>query len=344
MPPRFTTISDIAKVVGVSPSVVSFVLNGSSGKAKRYCSEPLRRKIEETALKLNYIHSNAAATLKGRSRNLMAVLLPQFLNEFFTQMALEIEKGLEQEGYMLSICNTFDDPVREASIIKRACEQRVDGIFIVPAPNTDPFTLNVIKSGMPLVVMDRHFASESNDYHCVLTSNYDSARLATLELKYAGLQNIALINWKREFGGLAERKRGFLDALYDFKPHQYQIYDGDFSEDQGYEFTQRACEENPDLEGIVYSNQILARKGIDYLLKTGRIPGRNFSVAMVGAPKWAKSGLSDFTCVDINGPGIGQRAAQIMLSIIKGEYQEQQYIKEYVPCLLCHGNSIVKKI
>lgn len=232
---RFTTITDIAKKVGVSPSVVSFVLNGSSGKAKRYCSDELRKKIMATAKELNYIQSNVASNLKGRPRNLMAVLIPQFFNEFFTQMALEIEVELEKAGYILSICNTFDDP-------------------------------NCCRS-----------------------------------------------------------------------------YEGPLNEETGYELTKQALIENPNLQAIVFANNIHARLGVKCLIEKGLEPGRDISVAIVGAPKWVQTGLNNFTCVDLNGRGIGKRAAHIMLSIIKNELPENKFMHEYIPCTLNVGNSIIKK-
>lgn len=339
---RFTTITDIAKVVGVSPSVVSFVLNGSAGKAKRYCSQELRKKIIAAAQELNYIQSNVASNLKGRPRNLIAVLIPQFFNEFFTQMALEIEVELEKEGYILSICNTFDDPKREAVIVKRMCEQRVDGIFMVPSPNSEDFTLSLIKRGIPLVVMDRYFDRVKVGYHSILTENYQSSEKATLELISAAHKNLAFIDWTSGFGGLERRCQAFKDVIKRFDLEDSALcLDGPLNEDTGYELTKQALEIKPNLEGLVFANHIHARMGIKYLIEKGMIPGRDISVSIVGAPKWATSGLNNFTCVDLNGPLIGKRAAKLMLSIIKGEIEENKFVNEYVPCKLNHGNSIV---
>ena len=342
---RFTTITDIAKKVGVSPSVVSFVLNGSSGKAKRYCSDELRKKIMATAKELNYIQSNVASNLKGRPRNLMAVLIPQFFNEFFTQMALEIEVELEKAGYILSICNTFDDPKREAVILKRMFEQRVDGIFMVPAPNSEEFTLNALKLGIPIVVMDRYFDTVKEGYHSVLTQNYQSAEAATMEVVNAGLKHIAFIDWKSGFGGLELRKQAFENVVtsHNLDPNCCRSYEGPLNEETGYELTKQALIENPNLQAIVFANNIHARLGVKCLIEKGLEPGRDISVAIVGAPKWVQTGLNNFTCVDLNGRGIGKRAAHIMLSIIKNELPENKFIHEYIPCTLNVGNSIIKK-
>ena len=117
--------------------------------------------------------------------------------------------------------------------------------------------------------------------------------------------------------------------------------EGNLNEETGYELTKRALEMDPNLEGMVFANHIHARMGIKYLIERGMIPGQDISVSIVGAPKWATSGLNDFTCVDLNGPLIGKRAAKLMLSIIKGEIAENKFVNEYVPCKLNHGRSIV---
>lgn len=338
---RFTTIKDIALEVGVSASVVSFVLNGSNGKSKRYCTDELRKKILKTALDLNYIPSNAASNLKGKPRNLIAVLIPQFYNEFFTQMVLEIEIELEKEGYILAICNTFDDPVRESAIVKRMLSQRVDGFVIVPAPNTEELTLSLIKRGLPLVVMDRYFQQVREGYHSVLTQNYESSKLACNEIIKAGHENIAFIDWNGGFGGLELRHKAFEDLIKEnnINKNKCLSLNGELKEEAGLLLTQKALELNKNIEGIVYANHLYALSGIEYLLSQGRLPGKNISVSIVGAPRWAVSCLNDFTCVDLNGKGIGKKAAQIMLNIIKGDLCGQ-FVHESIGCKLHKGKSI----
>ncbi len=342
---KFITISDVAKQVGVSAGVVSFVLNGSSGNAKRYCSEELRKKIIKTASDLGYIQSNAASNLKGRPRKIIAVLIPQFYNDFFTEMVLTLQSELEKNGYMLLVCNTFDDPQREALIVRRMLEQRVDGFFIAPAPKSEDMTLSLIKMGVPLVVIDRYFDSSNEGYNSVLTQNYESSRMALAELIKAGHRTLAFIDWERGFGGLELRRKAFEDLVEEklLNGDDIVFSSGELSEQQGVELTKAALARNRHIDAFVYSNQVYARLGIKYLIENKLIPGKNASVVIVGAPKWATSCLNNFTCVDLNGEGIGKKAAEIMAILLRGGMSENKYFSVSVPCSMHQGTSVVNK-
>jgi len=66
-----------------------------------------------------------------------------------------VEEVFDQYGYILSICNTFDDPEREREIIKRMQQQRVDGYVLTPTREGKRNTALLRKMGVPVVVVDR---------------------------------------------------------------------------------------------------------------------------------------------------------------------------------------------
>ena len=90
---QYATLKDVAERAGTTAATVSYVLNGSK---KRYISEDMRRRVEEAARELNYVKSSAASSLKGKKRKIIAVLVPQFENQFFTQLILGVERVADQ--------------------------------------------------------------------------------------------------------------------------------------------------------------------------------------------------------------------------------------------------------
>ena len=110
---QYATLKDVAERAGTTAATVSYILNGST---KRYVSEDMRRRVEAAAKELNYVKSSAASSLKGKKRKIIAVLVPQFANQMFTELVLGVERVADRYGYILSICNTFDDPQRELEI------------------------------------------------------------------------------------------------------------------------------------------------------------------------------------------------------------------------------------
>lgn len=82
---QYATLKDVAERAGTTAATVSYILNGST---KRYVSEDMRRRVEAAAKELNYVKSSAASSLKGKKRKIIAVLVPQFANQMFTELVL----------------------------------------------------------------------------------------------------------------------------------------------------------------------------------------------------------------------------------------------------------------
>ena len=81
------SLGDIAKHLGVSKTLVSFVLNGK-GKDFRI-SEDVCKKVIETAKELNYQPNRIAQGLRTGKTNTIGLMIADIANPFFR----EIGKG-----------------------------------------------------------------------------------------------------------------------------------------------------------------------------------------------------------------------------------------------------------
>lgn len=202
---QYATLKDVAKRAGTTPATVSYVLNNSS---ERYISEEMKKNVLTAAKELNYVKSSVASSLRGKKTKIIAVLVPQFSNQFFTRMIVAIETIADEHEYILTIYNTFDDPVREKSIINRMVQHRVDGYIIAPTVEGFKNTEQLRHNGIPLVVVDRPLEGNEN-YIWVTTDNYQCGyESANYVIKY-GHKNIAFVGWQTEILDLRERERGF---------------------------------------------------------------------------------------------------------------------------------------
>ena len=171
---KYATLKDVAKLAGTTASTVSYVLSGKEG---RYISQDMRQRVMKAVEQTGYVKSSAASSLKGKKRGIIAVLVPQFSNQYFTRMILAIEAEVEKEEYILTICNTFDDPKRENNIINRMLQHRVDGYILIPTVQGCENTRKLRKMDVPMVITDRPLETET-DYDFVTTDNYACGRLA----------------------------------------------------------------------------------------------------------------------------------------------------------------------
>ena len=74
------SIRDVAKEAGVGVGTVSRFLNDSG-----YVSEEARQKIEDAMKKLDYIPNELARNLYHKKTGIIAVLVPNVSNPFFSE-------------------------------------------------------------------------------------------------------------------------------------------------------------------------------------------------------------------------------------------------------------------
>ena len=335
----YATLKDVAKLAGTTAATVSYVLNGSEG---RYISPKMKKRVLDAAEQLNYVKSSVASSLKGKKRKMIAVLVPQFSNQFFTRMILEIEKVADKFDYILSICNTFDDPEREKEILARMAQHRVDGYIIAATPSGAQNTARIRNLGIPLVALDRPLEGEqASEYIWVTTSNYSCGYRGAEYLAQKGHSEIAFVGWDSHLQDLLIREQGFKDALQaqGLDAKQALIVRGDFSEQDGYRLTKELLSKHKDITAIFYGYNIQARGGVQYLTEQGLEVGKDISVILIGSPEWAVSGQNNFTHILQHEYEMGQTAANILFDIINGkdEGTPRSIVQE---CSLYEGNSV----
>ncbi|WWR16012.1 LacI family DNA-binding transcriptional regulator [Lachnospiraceae bacterium JLR.KK008] len=121
-----TTIKDVAKAAGVSPSTVSFILNNKPFPISQGTKEKVLRAVKE----LNYYPNQLAVSLVTRTTNMVGLILPDSSNPFFATLANHIETRLRQEGVNVIIGNTNGNPEITRQYIHIFCDRRVDGIIL----------------------------------------------------------------------------------------------------------------------------------------------------------------------------------------------------------------------
>ncbi|MGE4465429.1 LacI family DNA-binding transcriptional regulator [Sphaerochaeta sp.] len=334
---RYATLKDVAKLAGTTAATVSYVLNEKEG---RYISDETRRKVLEAAKQLEYVKSIGASSLKGKSRKLIAILIPQFENQFFTRIVVASEEVFVKHGYDLIICNTFDKPEREKAILNRMIQQRVDGIILTPTRMGTENTKLLRKVGMKMVVVDRPLPGVK-DFFWVATNNYGCGFVGAHYLFSKGHRKVAYIGWESGIQDLEARKRAFFDAAdsYGIAHDSLVVAEGGFSAEEGCRLTSEVLEKHPDVTAIFYGFNIQALGGVKCLSQRGISIPEELSVMIIGSPEWIMAGKNDFTHVDMNDIELGRKAANLLLSQIQQE-DEVPFQHIIQDCTLIEGSSV----
>ena len=202
-------LKDIARELGVSVTLVSFVLSGKE-KEQRVGKE-IAEKIRQMATKMNYRPNLLAQSLRNGRTYTIGFIVADISNPFFARLARVIECRAHDLGYSVVFANSNEDNVQFQKIISNLRSKYVDGFIIVPIEHSQETILKLQQEGVNFVLLDRYFPQIDTSY--VAIDNYAAAYNATRLLLEKGCVSPLFITYKSGLIHMNERKRGFLDAV-----------------------------------------------------------------------------------------------------------------------------------
>ena len=258
---RKPSLKDIAKEVGVSTALVSYVLNNlKEGRI----SKEIAQKIREVAQRLNYRPNQIAKSLKTNKTYTIGLIVADISNPFSSTLARIVEDEASKFNYTVIIGSSDENQQKSARVIDTLLNRQVDGLILSPPADSEALMLELQKQDIPFVLLDRYFPTVKTNY--VALNNHAAALMATEHLIESGCERIGMINYKTSLFHLQERKRGYLTAL---KKHEVPFRKSwlklvDIANDK-YEI-EKAVKEllNPDepVDGLVFSSNIIAAYGL----------------------------------------------------------------------------------
>lgn len=203
------SLKDIAKKVGVSTALVSYVLNGQE-KEKRVGAEVVKR-IKKVAGELNYSPNQIARSLRKGTTKTLGLIVADIANPFFGTLARVVEDEANKFGYTVVIGSSDEDSDKLGKLIDALCNRQVDGFIIIPPEGADDHINGLLKKEIPLVLTDRFFEGQETSY--VVLDNYSAAFDATMHIIAKGYKRIAMVAHKSSLIHMQERIRGYKEAM-----------------------------------------------------------------------------------------------------------------------------------
>ncbi|WP_332630752.1 LacI family DNA-binding transcriptional regulator [Halalkalibacter flavus] len=131
------TISDVAKLSGLSKTTVSRVINNHP-----YVSDKKREQVLKAMKELGYIPNPSARRLRGQLTTTIGVIVPRIVNPFFAHLINSIEQAASEKGYQVLIGQSYEDKEKEVAFLNLLKTKQVDGIIMTSTEND----WNVIES------------------------------------------------------------------------------------------------------------------------------------------------------------------------------------------------------
>lgn len=200
------TIKSIAKDLGISHMTVSRALSNHPN-----VHEKTRKAVQDRARELGYVKNAAAKAMRGEQTQIVGLLLPNIVNEFYARFANAMALACEAQALHLIIHLTNDDLTSEEHALERLHEVQAKAVIMVPAPGvsaTETPHLEAMK--VVQLIRQRPMDFETSS---VLVDDSQALKDAVVHLAQRGHKKIGYIGGGSDLSSGRERLAAYQSGL-----------------------------------------------------------------------------------------------------------------------------------
>jgi LacI family transcriptional regulator len=311
------TITDVAAEAGVHPSTVSRVLNDHAGSTIR---PETRQRILVVADRLGYRPSALARSLRLQRTLTLGMLVPDITNPFFSSIIKGAEDAVRERGYNLILCNSEDEPEREATYLRVLRERQVDGLLIASSQMADDTIAELREDAFPFVLLNR--AAHGVDDLAVLVDNHAASVEVVAYLAALGHRRVGHIAGPQNTTTGVERRDGYRAAVLEHRlaDEPGLLVEAEaFSELAGYRALQVMLAGSARPTAIFGANDLIAIGMLQGLREIGvRVPD---DLSIVGFNDIPLAGLLEPALTTVHVPQLemGVAGAHLLIDRLEGK-------------------------
>lgn len=196
-------------MVGVSPTLVSMVLNG---KAAQYrIGDEVAKRVMDTAKEMHYAPNLSAKNLRSGKTQLIGLIVTDISNPFYSAIARIVEDRASELNYTVLISSTDENPDNTERLVDVLINKGVEGLILVPCDGSMKLVQSLYDRNFPTVLLDRYFPDIDLSSSCL--DNYKATEMATEHLLDQGYKHIALIAYNTEMHHILDRISGYENTM-----------------------------------------------------------------------------------------------------------------------------------
>ncbi|WP_254062076.1 LacI family DNA-binding transcriptional regulator [Acidobacterium sp. S8] len=309
-------MKDIANDLGLSVVTISKVLRNHPDVGEETRERVLRRVKE-----LNYQPNILARSLVTGRSYLVGLVVPDLLHPFFAEVAKALSTAIQSKGYSLIVSSSEEDPELEQREIRQLQARRLDAM-VIASTRTGIADFDQLQKEEVFVLIDRDLPGLAANY--IGIDDEAAGRIATKHLIDIGCRRIAHIRGRENSTGV-RRFDGYRKTLIanglEYRD-EYVIARSRVdtqSLEQGAEAMRLLLHRNPRPDGVFCYNDPLAIGAIRSIMDAGlRIPE---DIALIGCGNLHYDDCLrvPLSSIDQHSQQIGQRAAELVLSLIEAK-------------------------
>jgi LacI family transcriptional regulator len=311
---KAVTLTDVARLAGVSVATASKALNGKS-----QVRAETREKVFEAARALSFTPNPFAQALHAPRTGTIGMLTSDLDNRFVLPVLLGAEDAFGSGATSVLLCDARGDSIREQHHLRTLLARRVDGIVIL-GRTTNPRPS--ITEGIPVPAVYAYAPSDDDADTSFTPDNYEAGRKAIEHLVARGRSSIALVNGEPNYAAAVDRAFGARDAMADLglALEGGDALFGQWSENWGRQCTETLLQSGRRFDAVLAGSDQIARGVLDQLRESGlSVPS---DVAVMGFDNWdilSATARPPLTSIDMNLQELGRAAALSLSEAISGQ-------------------------
>lgn len=301
------TIYDVAKEAGVSSATVSRVLAG-----RDLVAEGTRARVLSVAERMGYRPNQIARSLSSRTSDMVAVMLPDITNPFFSELVKGVQSAAFRRGLTTLICNTESDPALERRYLDGLLATQVHFILVVGLTLDSETMQGYASEGLTFIALDRPVQLASPVL--VQSDNRGGGELAVAHLIGLHHRRIAHIAGPRHVALSADRRQGYLDALSaaGIEFDDTLVVESEFSEQGGARAFEELDRRGGDFTALFAADDLIAMGAMSAARESGRSVPADLSLVGFDDVLHARYVAPPLTTVRQDAMAMGDRAIEVI--------------------------------
>ncbi len=250
------TQRDIARIAGVSQSVVSRVLGGSG-----YVSSDAKARVLGASARVGYLPDAGARTLVTGTSNIVAMVVANVTNAFYPYAFDRLTSAIHAHGHEIMLFYASDGQDID-TLLPTVLAYKIRAAILMTASLTSSMAAALRTRGIQVIMFNRYSLDMGSS--SVACDNEASGRLVAEAFLEAGLTRVVYFGGSATSSTNRDRKAGFIGRLGAAGLAPMLVVDGNFSHEWGYE-AGNLLKHMPDVQAVFCADDDIAMGAIDRL-------------------------------------------------------------------------------
>ena len=304
-------LKDVALAAGVTPAVVSRLLNGDS---QLRVSPETRARVLRAAVDLDYSPNLAAQTLRLSRSNLIAMVVHDIFNPVYAKIEEGAQAAAANSGHFLMLGNAESLGNAEGNAADLIRGGALGGLILQgTGGNADLVLRRAVRNRLRTVLLQE---GGEPDFTVVRLPDEQAGRIAAEHLLTLGHERIGCIGTRQGLRLSVDRAAGWRHALetngIDI-PESWLVWAGSDLQ-AGFDGMVNLLGKAPEITGVVVCNVVAAIGALSAAASFGRRVPDTLSVVAMHDTEFAKHTHPPMTVVNMALGTMGYRAVELLLA------------------------------